>query len=98
MHLPTGTVTFVFTDIEGSTRLLKQLGDTEYATLLAVHRRLVREIFTAHEGRPHWGKIHTLDSSYFAKTYERFADFVTVRDELDPNRTFTNDYLDKVLG
>ena len=50
MNLPTGTVTFVFTDIEGSTRLLKQLGDTEYATLLAVHRRLVREIFTAHEG------------------------------------------------
>ena len=61
MNLPTGTVTFVFTDIEGSTRLLKQLGDTEYATLLAVHRRLVREIFTAHEGQ----EIDTQGDAFF---------------------------------
>jgi class 3 adenylate cyclase len=61
MNLPTGTVTFVFTDIEGSTRLLKQLGDTEYATLLAVHRRLVRDIFTAHEGQ----EIDTQGDAFF---------------------------------
>ncbi|HEX5039818.1 MAG TPA: adenylate/guanylate cyclase domain-containing protein [Candidatus Limnocylindria bacterium] len=61
MLLPTGTVTFVFTDIEGSTRLLKQLGDSEYATLLAVHRRLVREIFTAHEGQ----EIDTQGDAFF---------------------------------
>ena len=61
MHLPTGTVTFVFTDIEGSTRLLKQLGDTEYSTLLAVHRRLVRDIFTAHEGQ----EIDTQGDAFF---------------------------------
>ncbi|MGH2429639.1 MAG: hypothetical protein ACRDGV_12325 [Candidatus Limnocylindria bacterium] len=51
VNLPSGTVTFVFTDIEGSTGLLKQVGDAEYGTLLAVHRRLVRDIFTAHEGQ-----------------------------------------------
>jgi FAD-linked oxidoreductase len=56
-----------------------------------------QDIFTAHEGRPHWGKIHTLDAAYFAKTYKRFEDFVNVRDELDPNRTFSNDYLTRVL-
>ena len=39
--LPTGTVTFLFTDIEGSTRLLQELGD-RYATLLADHHRLLR--------------------------------------------------------
>jgi class 3 adenylate cyclase len=50
VSLPSGTVTFVFTDIEGSTRLLQELGDEQYATLLAVHRRLVREIFAAHDG------------------------------------------------
>lgn len=50
VNLPSGTVTFVFTDIEGSTRLLQELGDAEYATLLAIHRRLVREIFAAHDG------------------------------------------------
>jgi class 3 adenylate cyclase len=44
MALPSGTVTFVFTDIEGSTTLLKQLGD-RYGDVLSQHRRLVRETF-----------------------------------------------------
>ena len=48
-ELPQGTVTFAFTDIEGSTALLKQLGET-YVDVLADHRRLVRESFTAHGG------------------------------------------------
>jgi class 3 adenylate cyclase len=47
--LPHGTVTFAFTDIEGSTALLKRLGD-EYGGLLASHRRLVRAAFTAFDG------------------------------------------------
>jgi len=57
-----------------------------------------QDIFTALEGRPHWGKIHSLDASYFAETYSRFADFVDVRDQLDPGRTFSNPYLDRILG
>ena len=48
--LPTGTVTMLFTDIEGSTRLVKQLGDG-YGELLAEHRRLLREAFVACGGR-----------------------------------------------
>ena len=48
--MPTGTVTMLFTDIEGSTRLLKQLGE-RYGELLADHRRLLREAFDAHGGR-----------------------------------------------
>jgi len=40
--LPSGTVTFVFTDVEGSTRLLDELGAVEYAGVLAAHRRVVR--------------------------------------------------------
>ena len=50
MHeLPEGTVTLLFTDIEGSTRLLHELG-TDYADGLAEHRRLLREAFARHEG------------------------------------------------
>ena len=48
-ELPTGTVTFLFTDIEGSTKLLHELGD-DYAAVLAEHRRILREAFTTHEG------------------------------------------------
>lgn len=55
-------------------------------------------IFTAHEGRPHWGKIHTRGADYFAQTYPRFAEFTALRDRLDPDRLFDNAYLRRVLG
>ena len=48
-ELPTGTVTFLFTDIEGSTRLLRELGDG-YPGVLAEHRRALREAWRRHEG------------------------------------------------
>src|SRR6476659_5715765 len=47
--LPAGTVTFLFTDIEGSTQLLKQLGE-RYGDVLSGHRRLVRDILAATNG------------------------------------------------
>ncbi|MER6567705.1 D-arabinono-1,4-lactone oxidase [Streptomyces sp. NPDC001093] len=55
-------------------------------------------IFTAHEGRPHWGKVHTRDAEYFARVYPRFGEFTALRDRLDPERLFQNDYLRRVLG
>lgn len=55
-------------------------------------------IFTAHEGRPHWGKVHTRDAEYFARVYSRFGEFTALRDRLDPDRLFGNDYLRRVLG
>jgi predicted ATPase/class 3 adenylate cyclase len=48
--LPAGTVTFLFSDVEGSTRLLHELGADGYAKALAEHRRIVREAFGAHGG------------------------------------------------
>lgn len=49
-ELPRGTVTFLFTDIEGSTRLLHELGAEGYADALAAHRRVLREAFERHGG------------------------------------------------
>ncbi len=48
-HMPSGTVSLLFTDIAGSTRLLEELGDA-YATLLSDHHRLVSEAITRHGG------------------------------------------------
>ena len=48
--LPSGTVTFLFTDIEGSTKLLHQLGADRYARSLTDHRRILRAAFAAHGG------------------------------------------------
>ncbi|MEW2529594.1 D-arabinono-1,4-lactone oxidase [Streptomyces sp. NPDC047071] len=56
------------------------------------------QIFVAHEGRPHWGKLHTRDAAYFAKAYPRFGEFTALRDRLDPDRLFANAYLRRVLG
>ncbi|MGW4025223.1 D-arabinono-1,4-lactone oxidase [Streptomyces sp. NPDC005009] len=55
-------------------------------------------VFTAHEGRPHWGKIHTRDADYLSRVYPRFGEFTALRDRLDPERRFRNDYLRRVLG
>jgi len=46
--LPTGTVTFLFTDVEGSTKLLHELGSEAYAEALAERRRVVRRALARH--------------------------------------------------
>jgi class 3 adenylate cyclase len=58
--LPSGTVTFVFTDIEGSTRLLQDLGD-RYGDIVRDHRRLVRDTFGTHDGR----EVDTQGDAFF---------------------------------
>ncbi len=50
------------------------------------------------DGRPHWGKMHSLDASTLTARYPRFEEFTALRDRLDPERRFTNGYLDRVLG
>jgi len=48
--MPTGTLTFLFTDIEGSTRLLREIGRERYEELLGIHRRVLREAIEATGG------------------------------------------------
>ena len=45
-----------------------------------------------HQGRPHWGKLHTLEADQLRLLYPRFDHFVRIRDRLDPGRTFDNAY------
>ena len=68
---PTGTVTFLFTDIEGSTRLLQELGD-RYATVVADHRRILREAFGSTDGR----EVDTQGDAFFY-SFRRAKDAVT---------------------
>jgi FAD-linked oxidoreductase len=49
-------------------------------------------------GRPHWGKMHSLDAARLGSLYPRFGDFRRVRAEVDPERRFGNAYLTRVLG
>jgi predicted ATPase len=69
-ELPSGTVTFLFTDIEGSTRLLLELGEG-YAEALAEHRRVLREAFARHRGV----EVDTQGDAFFV-TFARASDAV----------------------
>jgi L-gulonolactone oxidase len=58
----------------------------------------VEAIMNDYGGRPHWGKRHFQTASTLAERYSAWADFQRARDLLDPQRTFTNEYTDRVLG
>src|SRR5262249_6123756 len=69
--LPTGTVTFLFSDIEGSTTLLQRLGDHRYAAIIAKHRRLLHAAFG--EGN---GKVVDTQGDAFLVAFSRARDAV----------------------
>jgi L-gulonolactone oxidase len=60
--------------------------------------RAVETELRALDGRPHWGKMHWRTHDDLRPAYPRFDDFLAVRDSVDPDRVFANDYLETVLG
>jgi L-gulonolactone oxidase len=60
--------------------------------------RSVESIMDSYRGRPHWGKRHFQTAATLAERYPRFDDFLAARNRLDPEGTFRNQYLDRVLG
>jgi FAD-linked oxidoreductase len=59
--------------------------------------RAVEEVYQAYDGRPHWGKMHSLDAATLAARYPRWNDFRRVRAALDPQGVFLNEYLHTLL-
>jgi predicted ATPase len=76
IELPRGTVTFLFTDIEGSTRLLHELGGDGYADALAEHQALLREAFERNAGV----EVGTQGDSFFV-VFQRPSDAVAAAEE-----------------
>jgi FAD-linked oxidoreductase len=68
--------------------------DTDHTAYFGGLEPILREA----GGRPHWGKVHTRTAADLAPAYDRFDDFLALRDRLDPDRVFTNAYLRRVLG
>jgi len=58
----------------------------------------VEEIMDDYGGRPHWGKRHFQTAATLAPRYPAWEQFQHARDTLDPGRTFTNEYTERVLG
>jgi len=79
--------------------------ENAYVAVHQYHRMDHRRLFAAfeaivaeHDGRPHWGKMHTLGAEQLGRLYPRFEDFRAVRDRLDPDRRFTNPHVRHLLG
>ncbi|MFI7061481.1 D-arabinono-1,4-lactone oxidase [Kribbella sp. NPDC050124] len=79
--------------------------DTAYIAIHQYHRldhtdyfRAFERIVADYDGRPHWGKLHTLTADELRPRYPRFDDFLAVRDRLDPNGAFSNPYTRQVFG
>jgi len=78
------------------------------STYIAVHQhatlewqpyfREIEKIFDSYGGRPHWGKHHFQMAETLASRYPEWEKFAAIRDRLDPQRTFTNEYARTVLG
>jgi L-gulonolactone oxidase len=60
--------------------------------------RAVETIMDGFDGRPHWGKRHFQTADTLWPRYPGWGRFATVRDRLDPDRVFTNAYVERVLG
>ncbi len=78
--------------------------DNAYVAVHQYHRMDPRPLFAAfeaivaeHEGRPHWGKVHSLGAQQLRALYPRFEDFRAVRERLDPGHLFTNDHVAHLL-
>ena len=90
----------------GASWLGMNSGDEPHATI-SVHQSagedwrpyfdLVEPIFWKYGGRPHWGKLHSLDARALRALYPRFGDFQALRAELDPGGRMLNDHLRPVL-
>jgi L-gulonolactone oxidase len=73
---------------------IHQYAGLPYAAYFALFESIVAGV----AGRPHWGKMHSLDAGRLRELYPHFGDFLRVRDEIDPAGRFANAYLDRVLG
>lgn len=57
----------------------------------------IERIFQKHDGRPHWGKMHTMSAAQLANAYPRWHDFLRLRADLDPKGIFLNSYLETLF-
>ena len=84
----------MFEGRDGASISIHQFHDLDYRPYFA----LIEPIFWKYEGRPHWGKLHTLGADALAALYPHWDDFLAVRAALDPAGRMLNDHLRTVFG
>ena len=84
----------MFHERDGCSISVHQYADEDHTAYFAA----IEPIFWKYEGRPHWGKLHTLDAARLAKLYPRWRDFAEARRALDPTGRLLNAHLRTILG
>lgn len=84
----------MFSERPGCSLSIHQYYRQDYAPLFDA----VEPIFHQHAGRPHWGKLHTMDASALREVYPHFDRFRAIRQQLDPAGKFLNAHLEKIFG
>ncbi|SOC23227.1 FAD-linked oxidoreductase [Alloalcanivorax xenomutans] len=88
------TLLSMFSERAGASISVHQYYKQDYQPLFDA----VEPIFQRFAGRPHWGKLHSLDATRLRSLYPRFDDFLALRREFDPEGRMLNPYLRRVLG
>ncbi len=84
----------MFEGRDGCSISVHQYGDVDYRPYFAE----IEPIFWKYEGRPHWGKVHTLDAKRLSALYPRhWQDFHEVRAALDPQGRLLNAHLKRIF-
>ena len=84
----------MFEGRDGASISIHQFHDLDYREYFG----LIEPIFWKYEGRPHWGKLHTLEADALAARYPHWRDFLAVREALDPAGQMLNAHLRTVFG
>ena len=107
-HLPTPVLFPIEVRVSAADDIPLSTGSGRTSGWIAVHQYRgmpyeeyfagVERIMDDYDGRPHWGKLHGQLASTLKGRYPQWDVFADTRERLDPDRTFANPYLDRVLG
>ena len=84
----------MFSQRDGCSISVHQFADEDYVEYFAA----IEPIFLKHNGRPHWGKLHTLGPQEFSNLYPHWQDFLSVRESVDPKGRMLNSHLKHLFG
>jgi len=84
----------MFNQRDGCSISIHQFADEDHKEYFDI----IEGIFRKYEGRPHWGKLHSMDQTELAGLYPRWQDFAEIRESLDPKGRFLNSHLESILG
>lgn len=83
----------MFEGMDGASISIHQHADWAYEEAFAV----IEKVFLKYGGRPHWGKLHTLSSKELSTLYPKWSEFLSVRQQLDPEGKMLNQHMKKVF-